>query len=1063
MREIYNNLLKHILPDKVMCFALLATIFLIFQLKTAAIAQQTVKPKISITGIVYDAESTQTLPGVSVTLKGNTSSAVTDNAGKFTISVSDENAVLVFAMLGFEAQEVKVGSNRTLDIQLKSITSSLNEVMVVGYGTVKRRDLTGSVASVKIEEMQKAPVRSFEEALAGRVAGVQVTSVDGQPGSNINITIRGANSITGSNSPLYVIDGFPIENPDNNAINPDDIEAIEVLKDASATAIYGARGANGVIIITTKTGKDGKATISYNGYYGTQEVLNRMDVFSPYEFVKYQIERQPSSSTLYFNPARPDIESYRNVEGIDWQDLLFRVAPIQNHSMSVLGGSKGTKYSFSGNILDQQGVMTSSGYKRYQGRIRLDQKVSDNFTVSGNVNYSNLVKNGGTPIPESGAFQSSALMYSVWGYRPITGSPNDDLEDDGIDPAVDLVNDLRFNPIQNYQNQFRRQTTNALTANAYAEYKWNDFRLRVSGGVTRSMRRADAFDNSMTRSGNPLTPQGKANGVNGSVSFLEINNYLNENTLSYNKKFNGGHNLAVVSGFTIQGRSSSGYGAFATFVPNELLGVSGLDEGTPNLITSSSTSSTLASYLGRVNYDYKSKYLATFSFRADGSSKFSPGNKWGYFPSGALSWRLNEERFMKSFKFISDAKIRATIGATGNNRVSDFAYMSSLNLPNSASYAFNNATVKGLITTQLGNANLLWETTVQTDLGLDLGLFNNRILITADLYRKTTDDLLLNANLPPSLGFDRTFKNVGKVRNQGVEISLETINVKKSTFTWSTNFNISFNSNKVLELAENQQALVSLINWETSYRSLPPYMAKIGQPIGMFYGLIWEGNYQYNDFTKLPSGSYILKPEVPTNGNPREDIQPGDIKYKDINGDGNVNLSDYTIMGNPNPDFIGGLSNNFAYKGFDLNVFLQFSYGNDILNTNRLVFEGFGRSAQNMFTTYLNRWTPENQNNTYYRTGGYGPNAYSSRVVEDGSFLRLKTISLGYQFPAKLLKPIKVKGLRLYAAAQNIYTWTKYEGYDPEVSAYDTALTPGFDWSVYPRASTLTFGLNITL
>lgn len=1059
--EVKNEQLTSVL-DK--CFKNQPLTFLIEE-KTVIIKEK-IKPAqtlpVIVKGRVTD-ENGEPLPGASIKVKGTNNSVSSDNNGDFILRNVEPGAVLVVSFLSFVTQEISVGSTRTFNIQLKASSSNLDELVVVGYGSVKRRDLTGSVGSVKIEEMQKAPVRSFEEALAGRVAGVQVTSVDGQPGSNIGITIRGANSITGTNAPLYVIDGFPLEDPDNNGINPEDIESIDVLKDASATAIYGARGSNGVIMITTKTGKEGTATVSYNGYYGTQEIIKQMDVFDAYEFVKYQVERQASSAALYFNPDRPDVESYRSVEAVNWQDRLFRTAPMQNHNLSISGGTKGTKYAISGNILNQDGVLKSSGYSRYQGRIRLDQKISENFTVSGNINYSTLKKYGGTPIPESGAFQSSALMYSVWGYRPVTGNPNFDLEDDGVDPDIDITNDLRFNPIQNYENQLREQTTNVLTANAYGEYKWNDFKLRISGGVTRSMRRSDAFDNSNTRSGSPLTPQGKANGVNGSAAFLETNNYLNENTLTYDKKFNGGHNLSVVTGFTLQGRSSNGFGAYATFVPNELLGVSGLDEGTPNRITSNSTSSTSASFLARANYDYKSKYLATVSYRADGSSRFSRGNKVSYFPSGAVSWRISEEKFMKSLKFISEAKLRAGIGATGNNRVSDFAYQSALNLPNSAIYAFNNAAVKGLLTTALGNLNLIWETTIQTDFGLDLSMFNNRATVTVDVYRKTTDDLLLNAPLPPSLGFERTFKNVGKVQNQGLEISLETTNIKNSKFTWSTNFNIAFNRNKVLELTQNQQAMVSFINWETGYRNLPAFMAKIGQPIGMFYGLVWEGNYQYTDFTKLPSGQYLLKPEVTSNGDAREDIKPGDIKYRDLNGDGVANMSDYTIIGNPNPDFIGGLSNNFEYKGFDLNVFLQYSVGNDIMNTNRLVFEGAGRAGQNMFTSYLDRWTPENQNNEYYRTGGDGIPAYSSRIIEDGSFLRLKTVSLGYQFPIKLLKQIKLKGLRLYASAQNLYTWTKYSGYDPEVSAYDTALTPGFDWSVYPRARTITFGLNIKL
>jgi len=450
--------------------------------------------------------------------------------------------------------------------------------------------------------------------------------------------------------------------------------------------------------------------------------------------------------------------------------------------------------------------------------------------------------------------------------------------------------------------------------------------------------------------------------------------------------------------------------------------------------------------------------------RADGSSKFAPGNQWGYFPAGGLAWRFSKEKFMRPVeKVISDAKLKATIGATGNNRVSDFAYRSTLNISNGAIYPFGNGISRGLLQTELGNPDLTWETTVQADLGLELELFNGLANLTVDAYRKTTSNLLLDARLPPTLGFSSSYKNIGKVRNDGLEFTLETTNIRTKAFAWTTNFNISFNRNKVLELTENQQAHVTQINWDNNYRNLPGFVAKIGEPIGMFYGLIWEGNYQVNDFNLLPSGKYMLKAEVPSNGNDRVDIQPGDIKYRDLNGDGITNTNDYTIIGNPNPDFIGGFSNNFSYKGFDLSVFLQWSVGNEVLNANRLVFEGHGRASQNMFATYADRWTMENPNNKYFRTGGWGPYAYSSRVIEDASFVRLKTVSLGYQLPKKLLDALRIKSLRFNVSAQNLFTWTKYEGYDPEVSAYNSALTPGFDWSVYPRARTLTFGLNLSL
>ncbi|MHA4893578.1 TonB-dependent receptor [Pedobacter sp. PWIIR3] len=1060
--EVKNSTITEVL-DK--CFKNQPYSFIIDE-KTVIIKEKkvTALPPAEIKGMVTDTAG-RPIPGVKIQIKGSVYAVSSNGEGKYTITVPGEDDILVFSFIGYETRELSLAGKKNFDIILKEAVSQLEEMVVIGYGSSAKRDLVGSVGSVNMDDIKKAPVRSFEEALAGRVAGVQVTSVDGQPGSAINIVIRGANSITGTNAPLYVIDGFPIENPDNNTINMNDIESIETLKDAAATAIYGARGSNGVIIVTTKSGKIGSPVIAYDGSYGNQRVTQRIAVFDSYEFVKYQVERLGPvlADTLYFNPARPNLEAYRSVTPVIWQDRMFEDAPQQSHSLSINGGNKGTKYAFSGNYLDQQGIMVSSGFNRYQGRLRVTQAVNDHFTLSGNVNYSATKRFGSSPIPAAGSFLSEALMYSVWGYRPVNGNPGIDVGEDDIDLSIDIQNDQRFNPLKNYENMQRDQLGSVLTANGYGEYKLSDFTLRVSGGITRNLLKFNSFDGSNTRAGSPLTPQGQANGVSGGVSFTEVNDYLNENTLTYNKKFNGYHQINAVAGFTIQGKTSNAFGAFANFVPNELLGVSGLDEGIPNSISSASSGSALSSFLGRVQYNYGSKYLATFSMRADGSSKFAPGNKWGYFPAGGLAWRFSKEKFMKSLQaVVSDAKLKATIGATGNNRVNDFAYMSTLNLSNSAIYAFNNGIVRGLVPTALGNEELTWETTVQTDLGLELGLFNGRANLNVDVYRKITKDLLLNASLPPTLGFSRSYKNIGKVRNDGLEFTLETYNIRNKAFSWSTNFNIAFNRNQVLALTENQQALVSQINWDTNYRNLPAFMAKIGEPIGMFYGLIWEGNYQLSDFNLLPSGKYLLKADVPSNGNDRTDIKPGDIKYRDLNGDGITNTNDYTIIGNPNPDFIGGLSNNFSYKGFDLNVFFQWSVGNDVLNANRYVFEGHGRASQNMFATYADRWTPENQNNKYFRTGGWGPYAYSSRVIEDASFVRLKTVSLGYQLPAKLLKSLKIKGLRLNASAQNLYTWTKYEGYDPEVSAYNSALTPGFDWSVYPRARTLTLGANLT-
>lgn len=1030
--------------------------------------------EIKISGVIKD-NNGETLPGVNVKVKNLNKATISDPNGNYNISVPNEQSILVFSYIGFLSQERLVGKSKTISLALTPESRSLNEIVVIGYGEVLRKDLTGSVGSVKMNDLQSAPVRSFEEALAGRIAGVNVTSVDGQPGSAINISIRGNNSVTQNNSPLFVIDGFPIENPDNNSIDPNDIESIEVLKDASATAIYGARGANGVIIITSKRGKEGKTEISYKGSYGSQEIIQRMDVLNPYDFVKYQIDRY--ASTAYTGVATPTnlwvtdrtLDFYKDVTGVNWQNLLYRKSPMSNHSLSIRGGNATTKFSISSSYLKQEGIILNSGYDRIQGKFTLDHTVNKNLKVGLTSSYALLNGFGTVPSEISGSNNSSSLLFSTWGYRPVTQGNYDDLLDETDELAA--VNDSRFNPVLTAMNQLRNRKNNVLAVNAYSEYAFGkDLKLRVTGGITQQTNRNESFNNSKTRSGSPLTVAGQ-NGVNGEISIVNRNSYVNENTLTYTKKINKNNKLDFLGGFTIQGTKNIGTAIGANKLPNENLGLSGLDEGTPYLTSADESENTLASFLGRVNYNLKSKYLFSGALRADGSSKFSAANRWGYFPTGSFAWQLGREKFIKNIKIISDAKLRASYGITGNNRVSDFAYQSKLSVqPISANvtsyYPFNNLLANGVWALELGNKNLKWETTKQSDIGLEIGLFKQRVSLELDLYKKITTDLLLDAKLPPSMGYDSGFKNIGKVQNQGLEFTLNTVNVDSKKFTWETNFNISFNQNKLLALSENQQSLLTNISWDnqgtTKWRDLPLYIAKVGQPIAQFYGYIWKGNYQISDFNENTPGVYTLKSNVATYD---PGVKPGYIKYEDINGDGLIDSKDLTAIGNPNPDFTGGFSNNFKYKNFDLNVFLQFSYGNEALNANRLQFEGGnGQANQNQFVTVKNAWTIDNQNNEMFRVdGGQGPRAYSSRVVEDASFVRLKTIALGYNVPAKYSSKVNLKNLRFYASAQNLYTWTKYSGLDPEVSSRNSALTPAFDYSVYPRARTITFGLNVSL
>ncbi|ULT40494.1 SusC/RagA family TonB-linked outer membrane protein [Niabella defluvii] len=507
--------------------------------------------------------------------------------------------------------------------------------------------------------------------------------------------------------------------------------------------------------------------------------------------------------------------------------------------------------------------------------------------------------------------------------------------------------------------------------------------------------RFERFNNSKTAAGNPRTVYGATYGINGSIDNLNVRNLLNENLVTFNRSFNSKHRIDAVAGLTMQRSSTEGNGFVSILVPNEVLGIKGLDQGTIMNKTTSGSYATLVSFLGRVNYGFNSRYLFTASFRSDGSSKFSRANRWGYFPSAAFAWNLGNESFLKPVKAISAAKLRLSYGITGNNRVSDFAYLSVLdqevgaNTGNTRSgYYFNGNYIKGTVPVMVGNENLKWERTANLDAGLDISFLKERISLTADYYYKRTTDLLLNASMPTSTGYLTAFKNIGIVSNRGLEFTLNTVNINTKNFTWSSNFNIAFNRNRIEELNGDQPSLLTRVtNWNGNFNNSLPYIALPGKPVALFYGYVFDGLYQLEDFNALPNGSYELKPEVPNNGGDRANIKPGFIKYKDINGDGNVDANDQTIIGNPNPVHIGGFSNNFRYHQFDLNVFLQWSYGNDVLNANRIVFEGAeARRDINMFKTYESRWSLDNQNSLLPVAGGYGPNVYSDRNIEDGSF-----------------------------------------------------------------------------
>lgn len=1027
-----------------------------------------------ITGKVVDAMGE--LPGVSVVVKGTTNGTVTGLDGGFTLSNVKASDILQFSFIGYKTQEVKVGSQKNFPITLVEDAQALDEIVVVGYQEVRKGDLTGSVGKANMKDLLSTPVATFDQALGGRIAGVNVTSGEGMPGATMNITIRGNNSLTQENTPLYIIDGFPAEDPAMAAaINPNDIESTNILKDASATAIYGSRGANGVVVITTKQGKIGKPQVTYDGSFGFSQVTQTLDMMTPYEFVKLQQEIEPKRTEeryfITFNDKEWTLEDYRNVPNVNWQDEIFRTAWSQNHNVRLAGGSEGVRYNASLSYYGQDGILLNSDYERLQARLNTTIK-RDKLTINMNTNYSRSIQSGASPSSSSYSGMNN-LFYSVWGYRPVA-YPNgtlDDLRHELIDPGtVDDANDYRFNPILDLENAYRKNYTNNLQINGYVQYEFiKGLKLKVTGGYTYDNRHYDIFNNSSTRYGGPRSTLG----VNAEVARSERLTWLNENILTYQTNWKNKHSFNAMLGTTLQNSDYEYYAYSTRDIPNESLGMAGMEQGTINTTTSTKSSWAMFSYFANANYNYKSKYYATVSFRADGSSKFSKKNRYGYFPSTSLAWNFTEENFMEnSKKWLSNGKLRLSWGLTGNNRIGEYdryalldmirSHRESAAIPNTV-YPFNNVLESvGVAPTSLPNEDMKWETTEQWNLGLDLGFFNDRINFTMDLYRKTTRDLLLQATLPYTSGYTSAMKNIGKVRNEGIELTLNTVNIDNKKFKWSSNFNIAFNKNKVLELTEGQVSLLSTASFDQNYNSQPNYIAKVGYPMGMMYGYIYEGTYKYEDFDQSGS-SYTLKSNIPHYSS-EANTQPGMPRYKDLNGDGVINSDDRTMIGRGTPIHTGGFTNNFEYKGFDLNIFFQWSYGNDILNANRLFFEsGFQTKRElNQFASYANRWTTENPTSDIPRATNSGSNlVISSRVVEDGSFLRLKSVTLGYNIPKTFLSKYKISNARIYVAAQNLWTITGYSGYDPEVSIRNSALTPGLDFSSYPRALSMSFGLNL--
>ncbi|MEO8111889.1 MAG: TonB-dependent receptor [Ginsengibacter sp.] len=1050
----------------------------------------------TVTGTVTSAGGEQ-LSGVTVTVQGTKTGTSTNASGHYSITVpATGKAVLVFSYVGSEDKEVTVGTRSNIDISLVQTSSTLNDVVVVGYGTVKRKDLTGSVSSVSAKELKDIPINSAEQALAGRLAGVQVTGAEGSPDAQVQIRVRGGGSITQDNSPLYVVDGIIVDNA-LSTLSPQDIESIDVLKDASATAIYGARGASGVVIITTKGGRRGKSTITYNGFAGFQKIRNELNVLSPYEFVLYQYERSRGSSQneksfLDTYGTWDDLSLYKQAPFVDWQDQVFgRSAFIQTHNVSIAGGGDKTQFNLSLTDNSNEAVMLNSDYNRKLVNFRLTHEVSSKLKVGFNLRFDNQKING-AGASNAGSSSLNFLRQAVR-YIPYLspGQAVANYDPELIDQTAG--NGLYIvNPLLLINSQYKRQYQTIIGLSGYADYTISKFlTFRTTVGYDYHDYKTNSYDDS-------LTSNSISNGAGQPIATVQTSNratFDNSNVFSFTNRrlegsFNSNNNIDVILGQETYEVKRTSNTIIQRFFPlgtsaEKALGnlnlaspPAGVAEPSP---TSDEDVQRIQSFFGRINYAYKDEFLASFSMRADGSSVFAPGRQWGYFPAGSFAWKLSNEKFMDGLKpFISNVKLRLNYGEAGNNRIESFLFLTQFNT-NQNYYGLQNQLVTAFGSAALTNSLLTWETNISRNAGLDFSLFNNHLQVNLDYYRNKTKNLLVSVPVPTTSGYVTQIQNVGATANNGFEAQLSAAVVEKKNFSWNASFNISFNQNKILSLGRQTSYLQSS-GWAGGANPAD-YIVKVGAPVGSMYGLINDGFYTTDDFSyDAATQTYTLLPGVPN------DIavtglkpQPGIIKYKDLNGDTLVNYNDdATIIGNANPKFFGGLNQQFAYKNFDLSVFVNFQVGNDIANDNKIEFGSGYTPNANLLAIETNRWRtvdengnvvtePKalkelNKNATLWRPITTGSSFYpQSYAIEDGSFLRINNITFGYSLPASFIKKIKMQKLRAYVTLNNLAVITNYTGYDPEVNTRrSTPVTPGVDFSAYPRSTSYIFGVNVT-
>jgi TonB-dependent starch-binding outer membrane protein SusC len=1016
---------------------ILAIVSFFFSFLSHLTAQQSFQ----VRGKVTDLEGAP-ISGASIQLKNGKIGASTDSSGNFSISVPDANGTLLVSSISFAPQEVDIRNRLNLTIRLSNSSNTEDEVVVVGYGTQRKKDITGAVTSLSAEDFNKGANVSVTQLIAGRAAGVNITQTSSEPGGGLSVRIRGASSVNAGNDPLYVIDGLPVDNSvaidgsagrgfpagsqarnPLNALNPADIESVEILKDASAAAIYGSRGANGVVLITTKKGKSGRLNVSYDMYYGTQQIANKLDILTTSEYIKAQNELSVArGGAVLFSPA--DINAIG--AGTDWQSLIFRDAPVQNHNLSFSGGNTNTKYYASLNFFDQEGVVISSGMKRYTGRVNLEHKAG-NFRFGLNLSTSlindDMVAFGGTGFNAGAGIINSAIQFFP------TVSPYDSAGNYARYYNIDMEN-----PLAVANGVDAKQATSRTFGNVFGEYTIiPGLKAKLNLGSDYMNSRRDVYNSTATKAG-------FANGGIASVFNGTNSNYLVEATLDYAKQL-GDHRLGVLGGYTYQYFLRETFSAGNVGFPSDLNGSNSIGSGSTSLATVSSNKNTnkLQSLLGRINYDYKSKYILTATLRADGSSRFGINNKYGYFPSFSAAWQLGSETFMQGISQISNLKLRAGYGLTGNQDIGNLNSVATFN--NSGAANLGGTAQIGQAPTRIPNPDLKWESTAQFNVGLDAEFLNGRISFTADYFKKNTKDMLLNLPVSPTTGFSTQLVNIGSIENEGWEFLLTTQNFK-GQFNWTTTINFATLKNTVENIGPLTQILTGSLPFTNQITVIQP-----GYPLAGYYG------YQV-------TGVFQTKEEIAGSAQPA--AQPGYLRFQDINKDGKIDPNDRTVIGNPLPGITYGMNNSISYKNFSVDFFIQGVSDVEILNQNLLeAMFPLDPLRNTLADPILNRWTPTNTATKW--PSGVGYNSYAAQrinslTVENASYLRLRNLTLGYQVP--LGKTKAIKSARVYVSGQNLLTITNYSGYDPEVSVNGDG-NVRVDYNAYPVAKIYMIGLNV--